>query len=108
MLFVLSSYLTDLISFHSVSTRKHIKPLRIDFRALICFYLISSFNQVLADTKNKELAHVIQLLKHKKITPLAFQQGAYFLFNSSLFINLVFFLPIRFYVLFYKKSIPLC
>ncbi|MDO9664467.1 hypothetical protein [Glaesserella parasuis] len=32
----------------------------------------------LADTKNKELAHVIQLLKHKKITPLAFQQGAYF------------------------------
>ena len=62
----------------------------------------------LADTKNKELAHVIQLLKHKKITPLAFQQGAYFLFNSSLFINLVFFLPIRFYVLFYKKSIPLC
>ena len=59
-------------------------------------------------TQDQELAHVIQLLKHKKITPLAFQQGAYFLFNSSLFINLVFFLPIRFYVLFYKKSIPLC
>src|SRR5699024_8655711 len=40
----------------------------------------------LADTKNKELAHLIQLLKHKKITPLAFQQGAYFYKLYSTFI----------------------